>query len=83
MNFFDNAPINNNPMPMMYNPMMPDIARELNDISNRLKKLELRISRLENEKNNDTYKEPDTSLYMLQALIYTHICNYHRLIWEE
>ena len=58
MNFFDNAPINNNPM-------MPDIARELNDISNRLKKLELRISRLENEKNNDTYKEPDTSLYML------------------
>ena len=50
---------------MMYNPMMPDIARELNDISNRLKKLELRISRLENEKNNDTYKEPDTSLYML------------------
>lgn len=65
MNFFDNAPINNNLMPMMYNPMMPDIARELNDISNRLKKLELRISRLENEKNNDTYKEPDTSLYML------------------
>ena len=65
MNFFDNTPINNNPMPMMYNTMMPDIARELNDISNRLKKLELRISRLENEKNNDTYKEPDTSLYML------------------
>ena len=65
MNFFDNTPINNNPMSMMYNPMMPDIARELNDISNRLKKLELRISRLENEKNNDTYKEPDTSLYML------------------
>ena len=65
MNFFDNTPINNNTMPMMYNPMMPDLARELNDISNRLKKLELRISRLENEKNNDTYKEPDTSLYML------------------
>lgn len=65
MNFFDNTPINNNQMPMMYNPMMSDIIRDLNEIANHLKKLELRISRLENEKNNDNYKEPDTSLYML------------------
>lgn len=65
MNFFDNPPINNNQIPVMYNPMMPDIIRELNEIANHLKKLELRISRLENEKNNDNYKEPDTSLYML------------------
>jgi hypothetical protein len=55
---------NNNyliPDPHMIN---NDINYKINELENKIKKLELRISYLENEKNNN-YIEPDTKMYML------------------
>ena len=63
MNFYDNIPNNNfsmMPPPMINN----DINYKINELENRIKKLELRISFLENEKNNN-YIEPDTKMYMI------------------
>jgi len=65
MNFFDNMPNPNNNFPMMNMPMINnDINYKINELENRIKKLELRISYLENEKNNN-YIEPDTKMYMI------------------
>lgn len=68
MNFFDNIPMNNNiNHPSINTPIINnDLFYHLNDIENKIKKLEQRISIL--EKNTDTlnnYKEPDTSMYMI------------------
>lgn len=63
MNFFDNIPNNNYPMvnsPMINN----DINYKIHELENRIKKLELRISYLEQEKNNN-YIEPDNKMYMI------------------
>ena len=65
MNFYDNIPNPNNNFPML-NPQIinNDIIYKINELENRLKKLELRISYLEQEKNNN-YIEPDNKMYML------------------
>lgn len=71
MNQFDNNPnfmnMNPNMNPNMINPMYNNnINYKINDIENRLKKLEQRIIRLENNKPNQfNYTEPDNSLYMI------------------
>lgn len=67
MNFFDNIPNFNGPIPPgMNNPIMNNnINYKINELETRIKKLELRISRLESEKLNNNYTEPDTSLYMI------------------
>ncbi len=62
MNFFDNMNKINNGYPMTPQPF--DINYKINELENRIKKLELRISYLENEKNNN-YIEPDTNMYMI------------------
>lgn len=63
MNFFDNMPNNN--FPMMNPPIINnDINYKIHELENRIKKLELRISYLENEKNNN-YIEPDNKMYMI------------------
>lgn len=70
MNFYD---LNQGQGPMMNNQMPPQMIPEqnlyykLNDLENRLKKLELRIQRLESSQNdnNQNYNEPDTGLYMI------------------
>ena len=62
MNFFDNINKINNSYPMAPQPF--DINYKINELENRIKKLELRISYLENEKNNN-YIEPDTNMYMI------------------
>ena len=64
MNFYDNIP-NPNFSPIN-NPMITnDINYKINELENKIKKLELRISYLENEKNNNNYIEPDTKMYMI------------------
>jgi len=63
MNFFDNMPNNN--FPLMNPPIINnDINYKIHELENRIKKLELRISYLENEKNNN-YIEPDNKMYMI------------------
>ena len=65
MNFFDNIPNFNNQMQGINPPIINnDINYKINELENRIKKLELRISYLENEKNNN-YLEPDTKMYMI------------------
>lgn len=68
MNFYDNIPNFNNPMPhipQMNNPIINnDINYKIMELENRIKKLELRISRLEADKSNN-YTEPDNSMYMI------------------
>lgn len=71
MNFYDNIPNFNGPIQGMNNPMINtpimnnDINYKILELENRIKKLELRISHLEADKNNNNYTEPDTSLYMI------------------
>ncbi len=70
MNFFENNPnYMNMPMtpPMMNNiNNMNNIDYKINELENHLKKLEQRITRLENNKfKNNNYTEPDNSLYMI------------------
>lgn len=67
MNFFENIPNFNGPLPPNFNnPIMDNnINLKIQELENRIKKLELRISRLETEKLNSNYIEPDTSLYMI------------------
>ncbi|MBQ2872766.1 MAG: hypothetical protein IJE89_02060 [Bacilli bacterium] len=67
MNFFENIPNFNGPLPPNFNPPIPNnnINFKIQELENRIKKLELRISRLESEKFNNSYIEPDTSLYMI------------------
>lgn len=63
MNFYDNIPNNN--YPMMNTPIINnDINYKINELENRIKKLEIRISYLEQEKNNN-YLEPDNKMYMI------------------
>ena len=65
MNFFENIPNPNNNFPIINTPIINnDINYKINELENRIKKLELRISYLENEKNNN-YIEPDTKMYMI------------------
>ena len=42
-----------------------DVLFKINEINNRLKKLEQRITRLENQNNNSSNNEPDGTLYMI------------------
>ena len=67
MNFFDNIPNFNGPIPQVINnPMMNNnIDYKIHELENRIKKLELRISQLESEKINNNYTEPDNSMYMI------------------
>ena len=66
MNFFDNIPNFNGPIPQNYIPPQENnnINFKIQELENRIKKLELRISYLENEKNNN-YIEPDNKMYMI------------------
>ena len=71
MNFYDNIP-NFNPQvqginPQILNNQIPpnNIYQKILELENKIKKLELRISQLETEKNNNNYIEPDNSLYMI------------------
>ena len=67
MNFFENIPNFNGPIPQNFNnPVINNnIDLKIQELENRIKKLELRLSRLESEKINNNYTEPDTSLYMI------------------
>lgn len=67
MNFYD---LNQNlppQLPPSINNQLPvDINYKINEIENRLKKIELRIQRLESSQNNNfNNNEPDTGLYMI------------------
>ena len=42
-----------------------NLLNKLNEIDNRIKKLEQRIVKLENENGSINYNEPDNSLYMI------------------
>ena len=61
----------NNPMVnsfgnQMGNSMMGnDIFYKVKELENKIKILEQRVARLESEKGNDYYSEPDTSMYMI------------------
>ena len=68
MNFFDNIGNLNPPIqPQCNNQMIQnEINYKIYEIENKLKRLELRISQLENDKTNSNYNEIDNnSLYML------------------
>ena len=71
MNFYDNIPNFNghNPntlIPMQGNPMLNNnLSYKINELEQRLKRLELRVSQLETDKNNNNYLEPDNTLYMI------------------
>ncbi len=73
MNLYDfnnNYPPTQNPMmnntPMMNNMLPQDINYKINELENRIKKIELRLNRLESSlDNNSNYNEPDTNLYMI------------------
>ena len=64
MNYFDNINKMNNNYPIMQQPQPFDINYKINELENKIKKLELRISYLESEKNSN-YIEPDQNLYMI------------------
>jgi hypothetical protein len=64
MNYFDNINKMNNNYPIMPQPQPFDINYKINELENKIKKLELRISYLETEKNSN-YIEPDQNLYMI------------------
>ena len=70
MNFYDNIP-NFNPQIQGINPQMINIPipnnlyHKLSELENKIKKLELRISQLENNNINNNSIEPDNSLYMI------------------
>lgn len=67
MNLYDfnnNYPPTQNPM--MNNMLPQDINYKINELENRIKKIELRLNRLESSlDNNSNYNEPDTNLYMI------------------
>ena len=55
-----------NNIPIMNNPnMLNDILYKLNEYENRIKKLEQKVSRLENSNNNNYNNEPDNNMYMI------------------
>ena len=62
MNFYDlqnpYPPNNPNNIPM-------DINYKINELETRLKKIELRLQRLESSNIESNYNEPDTNLYMI------------------
>ena len=55
-NGFNNHIVENNGMDLFY---------KINDMENKIMKLEQRIVMLESEKGNNYYNEPDTSMYMI------------------
>jgi hypothetical protein len=68
MNFFNNNP----PFPNGQIPIYPEqplmnnnINTKINELELRIKKLEQRISLLETNNNNQSFTEPDNSLYMI------------------
>ena len=61
MNFYDKIPPTFNPMPQ---PIPNDINYVINELENKIKKLEIRITYLEQEKHNN-YIEPDNKMYMI------------------
>ncbi len=67
MNFYDlNQNLPPQLLPSINNQLPVDINYKINEIENRLKKIELRIQRLENSQNNNfNNNEPDTGLYMI------------------
>lgn len=66
MNFYDNIPNFNPQPPQLNNPIINNnLIYKINELENKIKKLEQRISILENEKQNNNYIEPDNSLYMI------------------
>ena len=69
MNFYNNIPNFNpsNQLPGINNPiiMNNDINYKINELETKIKTLEQRIARLEVEKNNNKYTEPDNFLYMI------------------
>ena len=66
MNFFDNIPNFNPQITPINNPIMNNnINYKIQELEQKIKKLELRIIQLENNNQNHTYTEPDNSLYMI------------------
>ena len=72
MNFFPNIPSNdnmfipeNNMFKIPVNINNQDIIYKINELENRIKKLEQKITMLENESNNNEFYPPDNSLYMI------------------
>lgn len=66
MNYFDNIPNFNGQIGPINNPMINNnINYKIQELEQRIKKLELRIAQLENINPNHTYIEPDNSLYMI------------------
>ena len=69
MNFFENIP-NTNP-PQQINGINPpfminnDLNYKINELELRIKRLEQRMSILENNNPNNNYTEQDNSLYMI------------------
>lgn len=61
MNFMNNPniPIINNPN------MINDILYKLSEYENRIKKLEQKVNRLENNSYNNYNNEPDNNMYMI------------------
>ena len=64
MNFFPNGFVPNNEVGNM-NIYNNNLLNKINEMDTRIKKLEQRIIRLENEYGNINYNEPDKSLYMI------------------
>ena len=66
MNFFDNIPNFQPPHQEIHNEMINNnITYKIQELENRIKRLEQRIILIETEKSNNNYVEPDTSLYMI------------------
>ena len=72
MNFFPNIPNNGEFIPSNNNMFSnvdysngENLFYKINELDNRLRRLEQRIIRLENESNNSNNSLPDNSLYML------------------
>ena len=68
MNFFNNnPPFSNGQIPIYQEqPLMNNnINTKINELELRIKKLEQRISLLETNNNNQSFTEPDNSLYMI------------------
>lgn len=72
MNFYDlqnpyppNIPIIPNNMSGNPNTIPIDINYKINELETRLKKIELRLQRLESSNMDSNYNEPDTNLYMI------------------
>ncbi len=62
MNYYDNMPFN----PMMNPNFINEINYKINEMDNRIKKIQERLNRLESNKTINNYNdEPDDTIYMI------------------